>query len=108
MLNRALKDKSISVNDYFTLYYTYSQQLKQTRGLNRPHNLKIMKRYMKFLDWLSGGLIFGLDYQVNAYKEAIEAQNKRIAGLHERLDANRRTIEDLKIVLPSTKRKRLR
>ena len=29
MLDRALKDKSISVNDYCTLYYTYSQQLKQ-------------------------------------------------------------------------------
>ena len=64
-----------------------------------------MKTYMKFLDWLSGGLIFDLDYQVNAYKEVIEMQNKRIAGLHERLDANRRTIEDLKIVLTEYKEK---
>lgn len=29
ILDRALKDKSISVNDYCTLYYTYSQQLKK-------------------------------------------------------------------------------
>ena len=60
---------------------------------------------MKFLDWLSGGLIFDLDYQVNAYKEVIEMQNKRIAGLHERLDANRRTINDLTNVLTEYKQK---
>ena len=60
---------------------------------------------MKFLDWLSGGLIFDLDYQVNAYKEVIEMQNKRIAGLHERLDANRRTINDLTNVLTEYKEK---
>ena len=64
-----------------------------------------MKTYMKFLDWLSGGLIFDLDYQVNAYKEVIEMQNKRIAGLHERLDANRRTINDLTNVLTEYKQK---
>ena len=64
-----------------------------------------MKTYMKFLDWLSGGLIFDLDYQVNAYKEVIEMQNKRIAGLHERLDANRRTINDLTNVLTEYKEK---
>lgn len=60
---------------------------------------------MKFLDWLSGGLIFDLDYQVNAYKEVIEMQNKRIAGLHERLDANRRIINDLTNVLTEYKEK---
>lgn len=64
-----------------------------------------MKTYMKFLDWLSGGLIFDLDYQVNAYKEVIEMQNKRIAGLHERLDANRRIINDLTNVLTEYKEK---
>lgn len=60
---------------------------------------------MKFLDWLSGGLIFDLDYQVRAYKEVIEMQNKRIAGLHERLDANRRIINDLTNVLTEYKEK---
>jgi hypothetical protein len=60
---------------------------------------------MKFLDWLSGGLIFDLDYQVNAYKEVIEMQNKRIAGLHDRLDANRRIINDLTNVLTEYKEK---
>lgn len=64
-----------------------------------------MKTYMKFLDWLSGGLIFDLDYQVRAYKEVIEMQNKRIAGLHERLDANRRIINDLTNVLTEYKEK---
>jgi hypothetical protein len=28
LLKQALKDKTISVNDYSTLYFTYSQQLK--------------------------------------------------------------------------------
>jgi uncharacterized coiled-coil protein SlyX len=62
-------------------------------------------KYIKFLDWLSGGLIFDLDYQTKVYKEAIELQNKRIARLHDRLAANRRTIEDLKIVLTEYKEK---
>ena len=62
-------------------------------------------KYIKFLDWLSGGLIFDLDYQVNAYKEAIELQNKRIAGLHERLDANKRIINDLTNVVTDYKQK---
>jgi len=29
LLKQALKDKTISVNDYSTLYFTYSQQLKK-------------------------------------------------------------------------------
>ena len=62
-------------------------------------------KYIKFLDWLSGGLIFDLDYQTNAYKEVIEMQNKRIAGLHDRLDANRMTIDELKAVLTEYKEK---
>jgi hypothetical protein len=65
-------------------------------------------KYIKFLDWLSGGMIFDLDFQANAYKEVIEMQNKRIAGLHDRLDANRMTIDDLKAVLTEYKEKRLR
>ena len=62
-------------------------------------------KYIKFLDWLSGGLIFDLDLQANAYKEVIEMQNKRIAGLHDRLDANRMTIDELKAVLTDYKEK---
>ena len=62
-------------------------------------------KYIKFLDWLSGGMIFDLDYQANAYKEVIEMQNKRIAGLHDRLDANRMTIDELKAVLTEYKEK---
>ena len=62
-------------------------------------------KYIKFLDWLSGGMIFDLDYQANAYKEVIEMQNKRIAGLHDRLDANRMTIDELKAVLTDYKEK---
>ena len=62
-------------------------------------------KYIKFLDWLSGGLIFDLDFQANAYKEVIEMQNKRIAGLHDRLDANRMTIDELKAVLTEYKEK---
>jgi hypothetical protein len=62
-------------------------------------------KYIKFLDWLSGGMIFDLDYQANAYKEVIEMQNKRIAGLHDRLDANRMTIDELKTVLTEYKEK---
>lgn len=62
-------------------------------------------RYIKFLDWLSGGLIFDLDYQCNAYKEAIKLQNERIAGLHDRIAANRRTINDLQNVLTEYKQK---
>ena len=70
------------------------------------HICNIMyNKYIKFLDWLSGGLIFDLDYQTKVYKEAIELQNKRIAGLHDRLAANRRTIEDFKIVLTEYKEK---
>ena len=60
---------------------------------------------MKFLDWLSGGLIFDLDYQTKVYKEAIELQNKRIADLHDRLDSNRMTIDDLKAALTEYKQK---
>jgi uncharacterized coiled-coil protein SlyX len=62
-------------------------------------------KYIKFLDWLSGGMIFDLDFQANAYKEVIEMQNKRIAGLHDRLDANRMTIDELKAVLTEYKEK---
>ena len=62
-------------------------------------------KYIKFLDWLSGGMIFDLDFQANAYKEVIEMQNKRIAGLHDRLDANRMTIDELKAVLTDYKEK---
>ena len=62
-------------------------------------------KYIKFLDWLSGGLIFDLDFQANAYKEVIEMQNKRIAGLHDRLDANRMTIDELKAALTEYKEK---
>ena len=62
-------------------------------------------KYIKFLDWLSGGMIFYLDFQGNAYKEVIEMQNKRIAGLHDRLDANRMTIDELKAVLTEYKEK---
>ena len=70
------------------------------------HICNIMyNKYIKFLDSLSAGLIFDLDYQTKVYKEAIELQNKRIAGLHDRLAANRRTIEDLKIVLTEYKEK---
>ena len=70
------------------------------------HICNIMyNKYIKFLDWLSGGMIFDLDFQANAYKEVIEMQNKRIAGLHDRLDANRMTIDELKAVLTEYKEK---
>lgn len=62
-------------------------------------------KYIKFLDWLSGGMIFDLEYQIKLYKEVIDLQNERIGGLHDRLTANRRTIEDLKIVLTEYKEK---
>jgi hypothetical protein len=62
-------------------------------------------KYIKFLDWLSGGMIFDLNYQANAYKEVVELQNKRIAGLHDRLDANRRTIDEMGEVIKQYKQK---
>jgi hypothetical protein len=65
-------------------------------------------KYIKFLDWLSGGMIFDLDYQARAYKEAIELQNKRIAGLHDRLLANRRIIDEMGEVIKQYKEKEAR
>lgn len=62
-------------------------------------------KYIKFLDWLSGGMIFDLNHEIELYKESIHLQSKRIGGLHDRIEAQRRIIDELKEVLNIYKEK---